>query len=315
MQIRPFPFSLALLERYRVASRRQHRPGMVGGHQMRRKGQSLEFYDYRPYIFGDDIRHVDWRASVRHGGASDFLVRTFVAEEQLTLIVSVDTRDSMALPEVMPKGVIAAWIAEAASWITLRGSDKIILHRLFGPSSGSIEELYGVGEYSGVHRVLRRFYENSGPGKMLNLDVLDRYLKPAVVWLIISDFYFDMEPWGRRLADRIARAQDGMRWIVLMDTDSWPFEKAYMGQGARKIDGPGLPMGERPLDIDKPILELLEKRMKDHKETFYSQVRRGANDLVTWKWPQPDDIDSKLFFETQFGKDRVLQRLFMKNSQ
>lgn len=326
MQLKPFPLSLALLEQYRVVSRRQRRPGMVGGHQMRRKGQSMEFYDYRPYIPGDDIRHVDWRASVRHGSEKDWLVRTFVAEEQLTLIISLDTRESMLLPEVMPKGMIAAWLAEAVAWISLRSADKIIFHRLFGTSPGSVEEFYGQGSAHGLRRSLKRIYEENKGGDSLNLQVLERYLKPAVVWLIISDFYFDMEPQGRQLAARIARAQDGMRWIILLDMDSWLYEKCLLGEGARKIDGPGLLAGERPLEINAPVIEQIETRMKDHKDSFFRQVRRGSNqikpmndandsnDIISWKWPNQEHINAGLFFETQFGKDRILQRLFMKES-
>lgn len=154
MKLEPLPISRALLESYRLASHRQKRPGLVGGHQMRRKGQSLEFYDYRPYMPGDDIRHVDWRASARHGGTDHLLVRTYVAEEHLTLIISLDTRESMFMPHLMPKAQITAWLAEAISWITLRSADRIILHRLFGKPAGSLEVLQGTTGLTRIHPIL-----------------------------------------------------------------------------------------------------------------------------------------------------------------
>jgi hypothetical protein len=321
MQIKPFPLSRAVLENYRISSRRQKRPGLVGGHQMRRKGQSLEFYDYRPYMPGDDIRHVDWRASARHGSAEDLLVRTYVAEEQLTLIISIDTRDSMQLPAVMPKGLIAAWLAEAVSWITLRSGDQVILHRLFGSSGGSLDQLYGTSGLNAVRPVLQRFFshkEKKG-SPQANLQILQRYLKPAVVWLIISDLYFDMEAEtnseGIKLARRIAEAQDGMRWIILLDTDSWPYEKIYLGEGSRKIEGPALPVMEHPLEIDAPTILKVENRIKEHKQHLKEQISRGANDYLCWRWPAQEQPLPAAFFEDTFGKDRVLQRLFMKENQ
>jgi len=285
---------------------------MVGGHQMRRKGQSLEFYAFRPYVPGDDIRHVDWRASARHGSANDLLVKTFVAEEQLSLVISLDTRPSMSLPPVMPKSLIAAWLAEATAWITLRSADKVVLHRLFGKNGGGIRELSGTAGSTALHHVLKQFYQQDTPGDTLNIEVLDRYLKPAVVWMIISDFYFDMEDHGQRLASRIAQAQDGMRWIILVDTDSWPYEKLSLGLGARKILGPDAPNVDHPFEIDAQAIFQVENRIASHKGFFRDQANRGARDYIYWPWPEEDEPDAAAFFQDQFGKDRLLQRLFMK---
>lgn len=320
--LEPLPISRALLENYRISSRRQKRPGMTGGHQMRRKGQSLEFYDYRPYSPGDDIRHVDWRASARHGSADELLVRTYVSEEQMTLIISIDTRESMHLPLAMPKSRIAAWLAEAISWITLRSDDRVILHRLFGNPGGSIEELHGSGGIDAIRPILRRFFSYKASLDSVNLSVLQRRLKPAVVWLIISDLYFDMQEendseisQGIQLTRRIAEAQDGMRWIMLIDTDSWPYERFFLGHGSRKIEGPDLPPMDHPLEIDVPALLKVENRMKQHKQVFRELTSRGGSDYILWPWPAEQTLNPPSYFENQFGKDRVLQRLFMKENQ
>lgn len=310
----PLPLSRALLERYRIASRHQERPGLMGGHQMRRKGQSLEFRDYRPYLPGDDVRHVDWRASARHGGAADLLLRTFVAEEHLTLVISVDTRETMHMPDVMPKGLIASWLAEAASWITLRSGDRVILHRLFGAASGSIKELHGSGGLAGIRKTLDRFYAYKRDMGKPNIDILQKHLQPATIWLILSDFYFDMETGGGTLTRRIAEAQDGMRWIILVDTDSWPYERQYLGEGPRKVEGPGVVMPDQSLEIDATVFSRVEERMKQHKEYLRSRVSRGAFDYISWKWPALERPDARDFFEDRFGSDRVLQRLFMREN-
>jgi len=314
MQLEPLPISLARLERYRIAARYQKRPGLVGGHQMRRKGQSLEFYDYRPFIPGDDIRHVDWRASARHGSAEDLLLRTYTAEEQLTLIISLDLRETMKMPGIMPKTLIAAWLSEALAWIAIRSGERVILHRLFGKSSAGLQEIRGTGNTGEIRKVLNRFYTYKDKQDNLNLGILERYLKPAVVWIIISDFYFPMERAGKRLSNRIAEAQAGMRWIILVDTDSWPYEKHYLGQGPRKIQGPGLPAPEQPLDIESETLLQVENRIQEHKRQFQARIDRSGSDLSNWKWPGSETLNPGVFFEEQFGGDRVLKRLFMRDT-
>lgn len=311
IRLAPLPLSSALLERYRLRTRRQKQAAMVGGHQMRRKGQSLEFYDYRPYIPGDDIRHVDWRASARHGSADDLLVKTFTAEEHMNLVISIDTRDSMRLPQVMPKLLIAAWLAEAISRITLRSGDRVVLHRLFGRGDRGIEPLQGNTGLSRFRGVLNRLIAYTGVKDSINLEVLSRYLPPSAVWLIITDFYFDMETEAERLGNRMTNAQDGWRWIISLDLNSWPYEKNYLGIGARKIEGPGVFDPDRQYEISSQTVGEIEKRIKDHKQHFRKLVTREAYNHISWAWPDVE-MEPGEFFERRFGEDRILQRLFMK---
>ncbi len=166
--LKPLPLSQAHLERFRLRTRRQHRATMVGGHQMRRKGQSLEFYDYRQYTPGDDVRHIDWRASARHGGRDELLIKNFAAEEHMALVISIDTRPSMFLPDAMSKLQVAAWIAEAVARITLRSADKVVLHRLFGKRNGSVDVLRGSGAMDRIRSTLERFARDSMTGYQLS---------------------------------------------------------------------------------------------------------------------------------------------------
>jgi len=312
--LEPLPLSFAALERYRIRTKRQKQATLMGGHQMRRKGQSLEFHDYSAYIPGDDVRHVDWRVSARYGGTRDFrnlLVKNFVAEEHMTLVISIDTRESMGLPRVMPKVLIASWLAEAISRIGLRSEDRVVLHRLFGTGDGGIQALQGSGGLSRVRAALNRLNSYGGSKEMINLGILDRYLPPASVWLIVTDFYFDMEREAQKLANRMAKAQDGWRWVISMDLDSWPYEKMYLGLGARKIEGPKVPDPDRQYEITPQAVREIEERIVRHKSHFRSLVMRESYDHICWEWPGEPVVPAD-FFEHRFGEDRVLQRLFMK---
>ncbi|MDJ0838053.1 MAG: DUF58 domain-containing protein [Acidobacteriota bacterium] len=309
----PLPLSRGLLGRYRTASRRQRRAGMVGGHQMRRKGQSLDFRDYEHYTPGDDIRHVDWRASARYGQVEDLLVRHYTAEEQLSLVISVDTRPSMALPEAMPKMQIAAWLAEAVADVALDSEDRVFMHRLFGEAGGGLDQLRGSGSRGRVRKILRRFVDYRG-SVAFNKKPLIRCLAPTSVWIILTDLYFDSNDQSRMLAREIARAQEGLCWVILVDLDSWPHERAYLGHGARRIEGPGLSPTRNRFEVSDENLAQVETRIRRHKQHFFELIRRASCDRVSWHWPAEVVPAPVEFFKARFLGDKVLQRLFMKDA-
>lgn len=56
------------------------------------KGQGLEFAGYRNYMFGDDARLIDWKASIR---SKELVIREFQEERLLNLIIMLDVSNSM----------------------------------------------------------------------------------------------------------------------------------------------------------------------------------------------------------------------------
>lgn len=83
---------LGQLERLTLASKRTF-PGRVRGERKsRRRGQSVEFVDYRPYGVGDDLRYVDWNI---FGRLDRLYLKLFVEEEDLCLHLLLDASASM----------------------------------------------------------------------------------------------------------------------------------------------------------------------------------------------------------------------------
>ncbi len=314
------PISRSLLERYRILSRRWRRPGMTGGHLMRRKGQSLEFRELTPYTLGDDIRRVDWRASARYGGESDLLTRDFMAEEGMTIAISIDTRDTMKLPAAMPKSHIAAWLAEGIASIAAGSDDRVLLHRLFGGSGGGLEKIKGARGSSRIRSCLERFEEREKPGKgqggrrRLNLDVLRPELPPASVWIVITDLYFHWDERAEGLVRAIAEAQEGLRWVILVELDSWPHEKSILGEGARRIEGPGFDLENPQFHIDAESLQRVENNMAAHKRRFRELIPKAGLDSITWAWPGTPGLEPAAFFTDRFFDTKVFQRLFMRDA-
>jgi uncharacterized protein (DUF58 family) len=86
------PELLARLDRLSIVARRRRRGTLQGERRSPRHGQSVEFADFRPYAYGDDVRQIDWNAYAR---LERFFLKLFVAEEDSTVHVLVDTSRSM----------------------------------------------------------------------------------------------------------------------------------------------------------------------------------------------------------------------------
>jgi uncharacterized protein (DUF58 family) len=125
------PLNRQILLQAQLRLRQNVPSGGLGQHLRRRAGQSLEFREFRGYQIGDDIRLVDWRASLRTGRAGRRLVRVFEAEERTTLLIVVDARPAMRLPEDAPKLLVALWTLRALAEVAAAAGDEVVLGTLF----------------------------------------------------------------------------------------------------------------------------------------------------------------------------------------
>lgn len=63
-----------------------------GPHEVRGRGRAHTFAEHRSYVPGDEVRHVDWRASARRGRTQ---LKVFAREAQATLELVLDATGSM----------------------------------------------------------------------------------------------------------------------------------------------------------------------------------------------------------------------------
>ncbi|MGV9205446.1 MAG: DUF58 domain-containing protein, partial [Promethearchaeia archaeon] len=64
-----------------------------GAQRSKQKGLGSEFYGMRKYVFGDQFRLIDWKASVR---SQKLIVKEFETERDITCMILVDSSNSMA---------------------------------------------------------------------------------------------------------------------------------------------------------------------------------------------------------------------------
>jgi uncharacterized protein (DUF58 family) len=87
------PASLAALGRIEIVARWIVDGFLAGLHRSPRKGFSVEFADFRPYMPGDDLRYIDWKIAAR---SDRWVVKQYEEETNLRATIVLDVSRSMA---------------------------------------------------------------------------------------------------------------------------------------------------------------------------------------------------------------------------
>ena len=120
---------------------------LQGGYRTTRRGSGLDFAGLRPYVDGDDARHIDWNVTARLDEAQ---VREFNEDRELTAWLVLDRSASMRV------GGPGRWKQDVLTELAL------VLARLLGRSGNRVGAvLYGSGAArlvrpgTGRHQALR----------------------------------------------------------------------------------------------------------------------------------------------------------------
>ncbi len=133
------PALLAQLERMELVSRKIFRGRMKGERRSRRKGQSVEFADFRNYVAGDDLRFIDWNTYAR---LDRLFLKLFLEEEDLHFYALIDASQSMDFGEPT-KFHYAKQLAAALGFVGLVRGDRIKIEFLGQPANNPAPILRG----------------------------------------------------------------------------------------------------------------------------------------------------------------------------
>ena len=302
------PIPSSQLDRYRLRLRQRDRGTVAGAHLIRQRGQSLEFREFRPYLPGDDIRHIDWRASARHHRRDELVVRTFEHEVQTRVVISIDTRATMRLPDVASKLQLARWFAEAMAYIAARSGDSVAIHAL---GRGEVVELGTSADRWRIRHAVQRVTAQKAQSAKVEWTALDRALPPGSVWLVLTDLYFADDADVMALAARVRNAQQGSRWVVVVDFDSWPCETHRVGHGLHRLDGPGVSVPELRVRLTSSLLDDVKGRIDERKRRFDRAAAAGGYERLRWTWPAEADPTAAAVFREHFFGHEIVRRLVM----
>lgn len=177
---------MARLDRLDVVSRKIFAGKIHGERRSRRRGQSVEFADFRNYSHGDDLRFVDWNIYAR---LDRLFLKLFLEEEDLSMVIALDM--SMSMDGGNPnKFDYARRLAMALGYIGLVNNNRV---SLFGFGSQRVERLTGLRGRRRTREMGRWLLDRSAEGDGGFTDGMRTIAlggQGRGVLLVLSDFLF-----------------------------------------------------------------------------------------------------------------------------
>ena len=178
---------LKKLQRLKIRTRRNFLGSRQGSHITNRRGQGLEFSEYKPYTPGDDFRHIDWGIYARN---DKLYIKQFRSEEDLNVLLLLDNSSSMLHPFAADKFKILKQVSLAIGYITLANSDSL---QIFSLAEQNLKSFAGAQNINQLYNYL----QSIDVGKKLDLEnamisaiTRNKYHGKCFV---ISDFFYPEE--------------------------------------------------------------------------------------------------------------------------
>lgn len=183
---------LSRLSRLTLEARAPMMGSVSGIHKSATRGSSVEFAEYRKYVQGDDIRHIDWRV---YGRTDRFYMKEFEADTNLRCYLVIDTSSSMTFAGkgTLSKFEYAQKMAATLAWLLIHQGDAV---GLVNYDEKMVQEI--APSRSPVH--LRDIFDSLGKmepkGKTNTAAVLHSLAEKArqrALIIVFSDFFADVD--------------------------------------------------------------------------------------------------------------------------
>lgn len=148
------PEFVAQLSRVDFASRKVFAGKLKGERRSKKRGESVEFADHRPYVVGDDLRFIDWNI---YGRLDRLFLKLFLEEEDLSLHIVLDASASSDCGEPS-KFRFMQQVAAALGYIGLVNYNRVSLTAIGGVGANPNRDREGAGfaETTDGERTIRR---------------------------------------------------------------------------------------------------------------------------------------------------------------
>ena len=254
-------------------------------------GVGAEFRQHRPYQLGDDVKHVDWKASAQH---DRLLTRQLHETTNVSVLVVLDTSASMAFPDAPhTKFRTAQVLAAALAWlVSSQGHAVGLLTSRADDTAPEGQRLVYVAPRTGqlhLHTLLAELARLVPAGTWPATRTIRRaaaLLRRRGVLVVISDFYDDEDDVRRALAEAVRRGHDVRQWQVVA-----PEECALPARGAVELED----------------LETGSRHLVDAAQVAPRYAEAHAAFLARWRAAAGRDGVAYTRVDTDAPPDRVLR--------
>jgi uncharacterized protein (DUF58 family) len=265
------PKFLARLEQLELVSRKIFLGRMKGERRSKRKGQSVEFADYRNYVVGDDLRFLDWNLFAR---LERLFIRLFFEEEDLHFYILLDNSLSMDFG-TPTKLHFAKQVAAALGFIGLVNMDRVVVEAFNDRLTQSMPAARGRRSLWRLMDFLQKI-ESSGPSdlkKALRSFSIKCSGKGIVV--LLSDF---MDKGGY---------EDALRYLLARQLDIYVIQVLSQEEidpeivgDLRLVDVEDEDVAE--VTVSGPLLKRYKQNLAAHRAALHQFCsRRGITCLFT----------------------------------
>jgi uncharacterized protein (DUF58 family) len=265
------PEFLARLEQLELVSRKIFLGRMKGERRSKRKGQSVEFADYRNYVVGDDLRHLDWNLYAR---LDRLFIRLFMEEEDLHVYILID--NSLSMDFGTPSKLhYARQVAAALGFIGLVNMDRVVVEAFNDRLTQSSIVMRGRRTLWQLLGFLQKI-EPAGPSDMRkSLRGFSLKCSGKGIVIILSDF-MDKGGYEEALRYLVARQLDIYAIQVLSQEE---IEPEIVGD-LRLVDVEDDDVAE--ITVSGPLLKRYKQNLAAYRAALHEFcTRRGVSYLFT----------------------------------
>jgi uncharacterized protein (DUF58 family) len=265
------PEFLVRLEQLELASRKIFLGKMKGERRSKRKGQSVEFADYRNYVIGDDLRFLDWNLYAR---LDRLFLRLFMEEEDLHFYILLDNSLSMSFGKPT-KLHYAKQVTAALGFVGLVNMDRVMIEVFNDQLTQSLPALRGRRNLWRMLDFLGKL-EPAGPSDLKQaLRTFSIRCSGKGVVVVLSDF-MDKAGYEDALRYLVARQMDVYVIQILSQEE---IEPTYIGD-LKLTDIEDGDTAE--ITADGPLLRRYRQNLDAYRAALYEFCsRRGVACLFT----------------------------------
>ena len=160
---------------------------IMGSYKSIFRGRGMEFEGFRPFVFGDDARAIDWKASLKTG---EILIKEFVEERNLNVFFLFDVSSKMCAGSIEKfKNEYAAEFIASIAYIIMQVGDAVGMAMFNDELVKLLPPFIGTRQFYSIRKELAN-PRNYGGGYDLGnaLKQIDQNLERGTMLLIVSDF-------------------------------------------------------------------------------------------------------------------------------
>ena len=181
-------------------------------------GRSMDFDDLRPYVAGDELKDIDWKATARYGSP---LTKRYIATRKHTVVLVVDTGRDMAAVGASggSKRDVAILAAGTIGYIAIRHGDLVAL--VAGTDQKTV---FVPGELTEAHleRLLQRIQsstrlDSAKSNLRTQLEYVARVFRRRMIVMVIGDDR-PLDDAEQKVVRKLA-AQHEVLWLSVGDAD------------------------------------------------------------------------------------------------